>query len=145
MFYRCIRGKGSGQIHPWGPRGDAPAPELDSQVREQTSLKDGEWYVLAEKMRLPEGQYWVFSSGVERRSARLPALCGFIPPRGGVWSSRSPRLTPSLVTNGSQVRGTFCLKPRRPWTLGGRSASGGKFHKTQGFSQHPLLGLLGTL
>lgn len=25
------------------PRGDAPAPELDSQVREQTSLKDGEW------------------------------------------------------------------------------------------------------
>lgn len=60
MFYRCIRGKGSRQIHPRGPRGDAPAPELDSQVREQTSLKDGEWYVLAEKMRLPEGQYWFF-------------------------------------------------------------------------------------
>lgn len=31
------------------PGGDAPAPALDSQVREQTSLKDGEWYVLAEK------------------------------------------------------------------------------------------------
>lgn len=32
--------------------------QLDSQVKEQTSLKDGEWYRLAEKMRLPEGECW---------------------------------------------------------------------------------------
>lgn len=113
MLYRCIRGKGSGQIHPWGPSGDAPAPELDSQVREQTSLKDGEWYVLAERMSLPEGQYWFFLwRGKAFCSA--PTIVPLYPSSGWIRSSRSP----SLVPNQSQVSRTFSLKPWGPSVLG---------------------------
>lgn len=54
-FYRRVRGKGSGQIHPRSPR-DTQQP----QVREQTSLKDGEWWVLAEKNEITRRTMLVF-------------------------------------------------------------------------------------
>lgn len=109
-----------------------PTPEdaqLDSQVKEQTSLKDGEWYGLAEKMRLPEGECWFFAlawKGVLLCSQHCAArLC-----------LGSLNLAPSLSTNRGQIQETFCSKTINALVKGSTQRNFPQIHQT--FPSVPL-------